>query len=176
MFQWNCSEPVKNATTVYVPDIDFDHNDISSTSDASKEKLFIYHVKSLTCSGTVTGVEFCYRTSFANSSNTLYIMKELEGKFQITRIINVPFPDCTMNNGCCDMYTFPTADQFKLPSSDFSFGVLGSQFPCFPHLEYPYHLVFIAGLNLSVNSTVCVENNTLVSDRTLRILKLIVSK
>ncbi len=132
----------------------------------------------LNCSGTATGVEFCYRRTAQNSINifTLYAMADSADGFLITKVIKVFSPASLPCVGdCCTVYNFPPDKQFELPSSNFSFGVLGSQLLGFgSQPRAPQYKVNSLGLSLSVNDIVTKSSNC--SNETLRILRFIVGK
>ncbi len=142
---------------------------------------------SLDCTGTITGVEYCYkRGGTASNIFTLLILRENTDMFRIARVIHIPRPHSTDEtcNGmeCCGSHSFTSTEQFELPISNFAFGVIN---PSGGHNLFGFHNTrdefqtsqyhyTATSLSLNVNATIPKPDR--LEGRTLRIVRFVVGK
>ncbi len=159
------------------------------TEATSAGIVIIYPVtsNSLDCTGTITGVEYCYkRVGMASNIFTLLILRENTEMFRIARVIPIPRPPSTDEtcNGmeCCGLHSFTSTEQFELPISNFAFGVLD---PSGGHELFGFHNTLVefqtsqyhytaSSLSLNVNAT--ISKSECLEGRTLRIVRFVVGK
>ena len=100
---------------------------------------YIYDVdaSTLTCSGTVTAVEFCYFRTTGSDRDVfdLLILTRLDSSsIHVTKSIPISFEpsseQCDSSKSkCCDTITLTEQDQFNLPTSNFLIGMVNVETP-----------------------------------------------
>ena len=130
-----------------IPDLYFNHtNALQLTQQTTltslsidRRTIFVFTTPpETTCSGTVLAIEFC-SLAFDGEINreVLRFVSLNRNEFQFTVIdfdpisirANAQTANCSFledNNQyiCCDTYTLPDDEQFQIPSSDYTFGVV----------------------------------------------------
>ncbi len=134
-FEWSCSAPVNGVA--FFPDISTDVSDpvigIGKTTSTSVETIYIYPVPqdAQRCSGTVTGVQYCYRAGRSVNFNLFNFDDPVNStrntdrtEFSISQVISIT------NNGsmcsesvCCASATFSGDTQFQLETDVFTYGI-----------------------------------------------------
>ena len=202
-YQWSCS-PLDTANNRYLlPDLgirnDGDVADIRDRLTPSATDVYIFPLpSSLSCNdGTVSAVQYCYfGSNFGTEQSifTLLILRQSGSTYTITDSVLVRSTPsdqiCTrvlvIFNYCCDIITLDMPDQFSLPASNFAFGTIASR----ENLFLAYDPDDDANSNLLVNhyrynqedfdategSTFTVDNENLMTDRSVRLLQFFISK
>jgi hypothetical protein len=149
--------------------------------------LYIYPISSpLNCSGTVSGVRFCFLANalHLNTSQLIFtlltLQRESASMFGVTsrvRVLSTPSSQICTGQYCCS--TYPLSNGHQLPTlSNFTFGILPSSNVSllgFRGDSYPqYEVQHYRGSATVVESTISVGN--LVMDRALRLFQFFISK
>ena len=184
---WRCSPPSDNV--FYFPDIPATVPEIGSTlvEATGYNLVYIYPTDSLNCSGTVTGVEYCYQPDSDEKANdvifTLLIFDKLSSNTTDMDITEIPIPtpgvspNCSSSDTiCCDSYRF-IDQELSLHSDNFIFGILTSSSG---NKLYGFHSAFSThkvNAHLFNEDVLRSGQLDLASEmRSLRIVRLILSK
>ena len=137
-FTWRCSPPDPTDNVFYFPDIPATVSEIESPAPvpSHSDSVYIYQVPtdSLSCSGAVTGVEYCYQPERdpngidSDVIFTLLIFDELSSSTTDMDFTEIPIPTPGVNPNCfssvcCDSYSF-TGEGFSLQSNNFIYRIL----------------------------------------------------
>ena len=165
---------------------------ISSSPGAT----YIYPVNGsqLNCSGTVTGVEYCYRGSSSDYGTEISVftlsmlMQDSTGQFTVTDITDIrSTPTSTIcssffNAYCCDITLLNPEDQFQLPSQNFAyaltipssgFNLLGWRASSYPQYVVRQYRSSVAPI---VGGVYVLDSNDLITDEAHRLLRFLISK
>ncbi len=127
-----------SACSSNVPNVPLDATEIGPVELSTYDLLYVYsYSDSFACRGTAIGVDYCYRffesTPEFIGSEVIFIAIILQATspgsstYRIVNRIPVPTPrpeeSVCLSDSCCDSYIF-TNEQFVLPASDFTYGVL----------------------------------------------------
>ena len=181
-YNWSCSPPSGNV--FYFPDIPATVAEIELIQilETTRGEVYIYPTDSHNCSGTVTGVEYCYPSGNNRTGNifTLLIFDELSSSTTDMDITKIPIstrsacPNSEMI--CCDSYNFTKELQFSLTSSNFNFGfhIQNSLYGFQNRMSFGVNSYLLSESVLTTGSFTNVFQQP--SIRTLRIVRLIVGR
>ena len=208
-YQWSCSPLLNTIDGRYrLPDLGYGNDE--DVARIARDLTFIesgisyvYPIPStLNCSGTVTAVEYCYRTPLGSQLGirqlvfTLLTLQRNGLDFTITDVIPIrstPTSDiCTqtlttlLSNfipqyTCCDTISLNMMNRFLLPAESFSFGVISVNLLTHRVGIYPQFLVdhfrysradFSAPV---IGGSITLTESSRGSDRTLSLLQFFIS-
>ena len=206
-YQWSCSPLLEITNNRYrLPNLG-DGNDGTIASIALRlfpsesGTSYIFPIPStLNCSGTVTAVEYCYRTgnNLLGTQQLVFTLLTLQQSgfdFTITDVIPIsstPTSDiCTrpflsLSQYCCDILSLDMLDSFLLPAENFAFGVVttsssvdlltynGDNYPQFLVDHFRYTQADFSAPVIGDSITLTESNRE--SDRALRVLQFFISK
>ena len=208
-YQWSCSPLLDTIGDRYrLPDLEYgDDGDVASIArdlfPSESGISYIYPIPStLSCSGTVTAVEYCYRAGNSQLGTgqlvfTLLTLQQSGLDFTITDVIPIsstPMSDiCTQRSFqfvgtfqyCCDILSLGMLDSFLLPAENFAFGVItsssvdlltynGGSSPQFLVDHFRYTQADFSAPVIGDSITLTESNRG--SDRALRLLQFLISK
>ncbi len=140
---------------------------------------YVYDVddSTLTCSGTVTAVEFCYFRTSSNKNHRnvfdlLILTRQDSSSIRVTKSISISFEpssdQCDSSNPpkCCDIMTLTEQDQFNIPTSNFLIGMVNVETPnlaafianMYPRFQIPSYQLSVG--QPTINSMLTLSNAT----------------
>ncbi len=128
-FEWSCSTPVNDVHVAFFPDIPTDVSDpviISNggTIETAAGQLYIYPVPqdAQRCSGTVTGVKYCYRSGESVNFDLVIFDDPVDStsppgslQYSVNQVISITKSGSLCSGFvCCASSTFNADAQFQL--------------------------------------------------------------
>ncbi len=134
-YEWRCSPFDTVNNKYYLPDFGGTATVLGYTWQQSVVgTTYIYEVdpSTLTCSGTVTAVEFCYSRTTGSDRDVfdlLILTRQDSNSIRVTKSIPIRFHpssdqcDSSDSSKCCDVMTLTEQNQFNIPTSNFLIGM-----------------------------------------------------